>query len=172
MTSRTKQISQRVHYNGWQKKDNTKHELNSLRAFLASLECHCSMKAVHLNMSHTLARLSSGEIAPQRGSSIPEKKSMSLDSLQHFIQLFFFQQSKQGAQQPFSLFSGAVISEWYITEAINTLNHSSTLSVQEENPGKTYKRIKLLYLDSDWARLLAAVRKWARASPPKVRLDS
>ena len=87
------------------KKDNTKHELNSLRAFLASLECHCSMKAVHLNMSHTLARLSSGEIAPQRGSSIPEKKSMSLDSLQHFIQLFFFfSKANKEPSSPFLFF--------------------------------------------------------------------
>ena len=74
MTSRSEQISQRAHYNGWQKENNREYELNSLRAFFASFERHCTMKEIHLNMSHTLTRLSSGEIAPQSGSSIPEEK--------------------------------------------------------------------------------------------------
>jgi len=61
----------------------------------------------------------------------------------------FSQQSKQAAQQPLSLFSGAVISRGHISVAINNLNQSHTLSVREENPSKTYKRIKPLDSDSD-----------------------
>ena len=45
--------------------------------------------------------------------------------------------------------SGAVISGGHFSVAINTLNQSPTLSVREENPSKTYKRIKPLDSDSD-----------------------
>ena len=60
----------------------------------------------------------------------------------------FFSANKQAAQQPFSLFSGAVISGGHISVAIDTLNQSPTLSLPEEDPSKTYKRIKPL--DSDF----------------------
>ena len=103
-----------------------------------------------LNMSHTLTGLSSGEIAPQSGSSIssPEKRKHEFEELTHpTFRPTFSQQSKQVAQQPLSLFSGAVISGGHISVAINTLNQSPTLSVREENPSKTYERMKPL--DSD-----------------------
>ena len=48
-----------------------------------------------------------------------------------------------------SLFSGALISGGHFSVAINTFNQSPTLSVREENPSKTYKRIKPLDSDSD-----------------------
>ena len=103
-----------------------------------------------LNMSHTLTGLSSGEIAPQSGSSIPEKRKHEFHELTYpTFRPTFSQQSKQAAQQPLSLFSGAVISGGHISVAINALNQSPTLSVREENPSKTYKRIKPLDSDSD-----------------------
>ena len=103
-----------------------------------------------LNMSHTLLGLSSGEIAAQSGSSIPEKRKHEFDELTctTFCPTFS-QQSKQAAQQPFSLFSGAVISGRHISVAINTFNQSPTLPVREEDPSKPYKRIKPINWDSD-----------------------
>ena len=63
-----------------------------------------------LNMSHTLTGLSSGEIAPQSGS-IPEKRKHEFDELTYpTFRPTFSQQSKQAAQQPLPLSSGAVIS--------------------------------------------------------------
>ena len=96
-------------------------------------------------MSHTLTGLSSGEIAPQSGSSIPEKRKLEFDELTNptFCPTFSLQ-SKQAAQQTLSLFSGTVISGRHVSVAINTLNQSLTLSVREENPNKTYKRLKPL----------------------------
>ena len=103
-----------------------------------------------LNMSHTPPGLSSREIALQSGSSIPEKRKHEFDELTYpTFRPTFSQQSKQAAQQPLSLFSGAVISGGQISLAINTLNQSPTLSVQEKGPSKTYKRIKPLDSDSD-----------------------
>ena len=61
-----------------------------------------------LNMSHTLTGLSSGEMAPQSGSSIPDKKKSTSLTNPHTFHPTFSQQSKQAAQQPLSLFSGAV----------------------------------------------------------------
>ena len=91
-----------------------------------------------LNMSHTLTGLSSGEIAPQSGSSIPEKRKHEFDELTYpTFRPTFSQQSKQAAQQPLSLFPGAVISGGHISMVINTLNQLPTLSVPEENPSKT-----------------------------------
>ena len=102
-----------------------------------------------LNMSHTLTGFSSWEIAPQSGSSIPKKRKQEFDELTHpTLRPTFSQQSKQAAQQPLSLFSGVIISGGHIGVAINTLNQSPTLSVWEENPSKTYKRIKPLDSDS------------------------
>ena len=103
-----------------------------------------------LNMSHTLTGLSSGEIAPQSGSSIPEKRKHEFDE-PHLsnISSNFFSAKQASRQQPLSLFSGAVISGGHISVAINTLNQLPTLSVREENPSKTYKRIKPLDSDSD-----------------------
>ena len=73
----------------------------------------------HLNMSHTLTGLSSGKIAPQSGSSIPEKGKPEFDELIYpTFRPTFSQQSKQAAQQPLSLFSGAVISGGHIGAAI------------------------------------------------------
>ena len=73
----------------------------------------------HLNMSHTLTGLSSGKIAPQSGSSIPEKGKPEFDELIYpTFRPTFSQQSKQAAQQPLSLFSGAVISGGHIIAAI------------------------------------------------------
>ena len=93
-------------------------------------------------MSHTLTGVSSGEIAPKSGSSIPEKRKHSFDELTNpTFRPPFSQQSKKGAQQPLSLFSGAVISGGHISVAINALNQSPTLSVREENPSKTYRLI-------------------------------
>ena len=60
-----------------------------------------------LNMSHTLTGLSSGEIAAQSGSSIPEKRKHEFDELTYpTFRPTFSQQSKQAAQQLFSLFFG------------------------------------------------------------------
>ena len=81
-----------------------------------------------LNMSHTLTGTSSREIAPQSGSSIPEKRKHEFDELNYptFRPTF---SHWQAAQQPLSLFWGAVISGGHIGVAINTLNQSPTLSV-------------------------------------------
>ena len=71
-----------------------------------------------LNMFHTLAGLILGEKVPQFGSSIPEKRKHEFDELTYpALRPTFFQQSKQGAQQPLSLFSGAVISRGHISVA-------------------------------------------------------
>ena len=101
-------------------------------------------------MSHNLTGLSSGEIAPQSGSSIPEKRKQEFNELTYptFCPTFS-QQSKQAAQQPLCLFWGAVIRGGHIMVAINTLNQSSTLSVREVNPIKTYKIIKNIESDSE-----------------------
>ena len=66
----------------------------------------------HTLTVHTLTGLSSGEIAPQsRSSNIPEKRKQEFDELTYpTFRPTFSQQSKQGARQPLSLFSGAVIS--------------------------------------------------------------
>ena len=81
-----------------------------------------------LNMSHTLTGTSSREIAPQSGSSIPEKRKHEFDELNYptFRPTF---SHWQAAQQPLSLFWGAVISGGHIGVAINTLNQSPTFSV-------------------------------------------
>ena len=81
-----------------------------------------------LNMSHTLTGTSSREIAHQSGSSIPEKRRHEFDELSYptFRPTFSLWQA---AQQPLSLFWGAVISRGHIGVAINTLNQSPTLSV-------------------------------------------
>ena len=79
-----------------------------------------------LNMSPTLTGMSSGEIDPQSGSSIPEKRKHKFDELTYPT---FSQQSKQAAQQTLSLFWGDIISGGHIGVAINTLNQSPTLSV-------------------------------------------
>ena len=58
-----------------------------------------------LNMSHTLTGLSSGEIVPLSGSSIPEKRKHEFDELTYnTFRPTFCLQSKQAAQQPLSLF--------------------------------------------------------------------
>jgi len=58
-----------------------------------------------LNMSHTRTGLSSGEIVPQSGSSIPEKRKHEFDKLTYnTFRPPFCLQSKQAAQQPLSLF--------------------------------------------------------------------
>ena len=89
-------------------------------------------------MSHTLTRLRSGEIAPQSGSSIPEKRKHHFDELTYpTFRPTFSQQSKQASSSPFLFFLGAVIGEGHISVAINTLDQSLTLSVREENPSKT-----------------------------------
>ena len=60
-----------------------------------------------LNMSHTLTGMSSREITPQSGSSIPEKRKHEFDELTYpTFRPTFSQQSKQAAQQPVSLFFG------------------------------------------------------------------
>ena len=83
-----------------------------------------------LNISHTLTGFSSGEIAPQSGSSIPEKRKHEFDELTYpTFRPTFSQQSKQAAKQTLSLFWGAIISGGHIGVAINTLNQSPTLSV-------------------------------------------
>ena len=87
-----------------------------------------------LNMSHTLTGLSSGEIAPQSGSSIPERRKHEFDQYPPgTFRPTFSQESKQAAQQPLSLFSGAVISGGHNSVAINTLNQSPTLSLPMSN---------------------------------------
>ena len=117
--------------------------------------CNCNSYSTvsqkqQLNMSHILTGLSSGEIASQSDSFIPEKRNHEFYELTYLtFRPTFSQQSKQAAQQLLSLFSGAVISGEHISVAINTLNQSPTLSVREENPSKTYKRIKRLDSDSD-----------------------
>ena len=84
-----------------------------------------------LNMFHTLAGLSSGEIAAQSGSSIPDKRKHKFDELTYptFCPTFS-QQSKQAAQQPFSLFSGAVVSGGHISVAINTKSIAHSFSAR------------------------------------------
>ena len=85
----------------------------TLQVSLATLPSHRN------NMSHTLTRLRSGEIAFQSGSSIPEKRKHELNELTYpTLRPTFSQQSKQAAQQPLSLFSGAVISGGHISVAI------------------------------------------------------
>ena len=121
----------------------------------------------HLNMSHTLTGVWIQEKSlPQAGSSIPQKWKHKFDELTHpTFRPTFSQQSKQAAQQPLSLFSGAVISGGHISVAINTLNQSPTLSVPEKNPSKTLKRIKSLHLDSDYVNssmwVLTSNKKWS-----------
>ena len=64
-------------------------------------------KKQQLNMSPTLSGMSSGEIAPQSGSSILEKRKHEFDKLTYpTFRPTFSQQSKQAAQQPVSLFFG------------------------------------------------------------------
>ena len=80
--------------------------------------------------SHTLTGFSSEEIAPQSGSSIPEKRKHEFDEVTYpTFRPTFSQQSKQAAQQTLSLFWGAIISGGHTGVAINTLNQSPTLSV-------------------------------------------
>ena len=81
-----------------------------------------------LNMSHTLTGTSSREIAPQSGSSIPEKRKYEFDELSYPTLRPTFSHW-QVAQQPLSLFWGAVICGGHIGVAINTLNQSPTFSV-------------------------------------------
>ena len=58
-----------------------------------------------LNMSHTLTGMSSREITPQSGSSIPEKRKHEFDELTYpTLRPTFSQQSKQAAQKPFLFF--------------------------------------------------------------------
>ena len=114
-------------------------------------------------MSHTLTGLSSGEIAPQSGSSIPEKRKHEFDELTYpTFRPTFSQQSKQAAQQPLSLFSGAVISGGHISVAINTLNQSPTLSVPEENPSKLIKESNPVLI-----RILTSVCQFKHAGSDK-----
>ena len=62
-------------------------------------------------MFHTLTVLILGEIVPQSGSSIPEKRKHEFDELTYpTFRPTFSQQNKQGVQPPLSLFWGAVIS--------------------------------------------------------------
>ena len=82
-----------------------------------------------LNMSHTLTGTSSREIAPQSGSSIPEKGKHEFEVTYPTFRPTFSQQSKQAAPKTLSLFWGAIISGGHIGVAINTLNQSPTLSV-------------------------------------------
>ena len=91
-------------------------------------------------MCHTFIGLSLGEITPQSGFSIPEKRKHEFDELTSANISSNFFSAEQAAQQPLSL-----------SVAITTLNQSPTLSVREENPSKTYKRIdyKPLYSFSD-----------------------
>ena len=77
-----------------------------------------------LNMCHTFTGLSSGEIAPQSGFSIPEKRKHEFDELTSVNIASNFFSAEQAAQQPLSLFSGAVISGGQISVAITTLNQS------------------------------------------------
>jgi len=58
-----------------------------------------------LNMSHTRTGLSSGEIAPQSGFSIPEKRKHEFDELTYpTFRPTFSQQSKQADSSPFLFF--------------------------------------------------------------------
>ena len=112
-----------------------------------------------LNMSHTLTGLSSGEIAPQSASSIPEKRKHKDELNNPTFSPTFSEQSKQAAQQPLSLFSGAVISGGHISVAINTLNQSPTaLSVREETLAKLIKESNLLI------RILTSVCQFKHAA--------
>ena len=101
-----------------------------------------------LNMSHTLTGLSSGEIAAQSGRefSILAKRKHEFDELTYpTFRPTFSQQRKQAAQQPFSLFSSAVISGGHISVVINTLNQSPTLSLPErKTQAKPIKESNLL----------------------------
>ena len=118
------------------------------KTFKVSLATTVSQKQ-QLNMSHNLTGLSSGEIAPQSCSSIPDKRKHEFDERTYpTFRPTFSQQSKQQSSL-FLIFSSAVISGGHISVAINTLNQSPTLSVGEENPGKTCKTIKPLDSDSD-----------------------
>ena len=99
-----------------------------------------------LNMSHTLTGFSSGEIAPQSGSSIPEKRKHEFDELTYpTFRPTFSQQSKQAAQQTLSLFWGAIVSGGHIGVAINTLNQSPTLQYERKILAKLIKESHLLF---------------------------
>ena len=86
-----------------------------------------------LNMSHTLTGTSSREIAPQSGSSIPEKRKHKFDELNYptFRPTFSLWQA---AQQPLSLFWGAVIkinmvegtNESFLARKLNELKISNS----------------------------------------------
>ena len=86
-----------------------------------------------LNMSHTLIGTSSREIAPQSGSSIPEKRKHKFDELNYptFRPTFSLWQA---AQQPLSLFWGAVFkinmvegtNESFLARKLNELKISNS----------------------------------------------
>ena len=115
-----------------------------------------------LNMSHTLTGLSSGEITPQSGSSIPEKRKHEFDELTYpTFRPTFSQQSKQAAQQPLSLFSGAIISGGHISVAINTLNNRPHFQCERKTLAKLIKESNLLI------RILTSVCQFKHAGSDK-----
>ena len=68
----------------------------------------CSYSTVsqkqQLNMSHTLTGLSSGDIAPKSGSSIPEKRKHEFDELTYISSNFFSAKQTSSTAAPFSFF--------------------------------------------------------------------
>ena len=125
-----------------------------------SITSYCTVsQKQQLNISHTLTGLSSGEIAPQSGSSIPEKRKHEFDELTYpTFRPTFSQQSKQAAQQPLSLFSGAVISEGHISVAINNRPH---FQCERKTLAKLIKESSLLI------RILTSVCQFKHAGSDK-----
>ena len=117
-------------------------DTKTFKVSLATLPSHKNNSWTCLTLSLDWVR---EKIAPQPGSSIPEKRKHEFDELTYpSFRPTFSQQSKQAAQQPLSLLAGAVISRGHISVAINTLNQSPTLSVWEENLAKLMKESDLL----------------------------
>ena len=114
-----------------------------------------------LNMSHTLTGMSSREITPQSGSSIPEKRKHEFDELTYptFCPFFLSKASKQHSS-PFLFFSGAVLSGGHIGAAINTLN-CPHFQCERKTLAKLTKESNLL------VRILTGVCQFKHAGPHK-----
>ena len=79
--------------------------VQSITRYCTSYSYSTVSQKQQLNMSPTLTGMSLGEISPQSGSSIPEKRKHEFDELGYpTLRPTFSQQSKQAAQKPFLFF--------------------------------------------------------------------
>jgi len=102
-------------------------------------------------MSHTLIGLSSGEIVPQSGSSIPEKRKHEFDELTYnTFRPTFCLQSKQAAQQPLSLFFRVLLSaEDMLVWQLRLLINHPLFQCERKTLGNLIKESNLIDSDSD-----------------------